>query len=267
MKIGISAAGSTLGSNVAGRLGTADYMIIVDLDSGDVEAILNPGNGQQRGAGLQAIMLAVNNGAGVVLTGYVNPVISRQFEGSDIQIITGISGTVEETVQRFKENLPGGTDTGKDRTSIGISAGESRKYINSAGSAFRQLANMLPIMIGIVMLIGLFNVFISKKMLAGFFSGSSLTDSFLGACLGSLFIGNPINSYIVGGELLKNGVGLTAVTAFVIAWVTVGLVQLPAEIAALGRRFAFLRNLFSFILSLVVAYLTVWILNLVGGIS
>lgn len=41
-----------------------------------------------------------------------------------------------------------------------------------------------------------------------------------------------------------------------ITWVTVGLVQLPAEMPALGQRFALLRNAFSFILSIPVAILT-----------
>ena len=105
----------------------------------------------------------------------------------------------------------------------------------------------------------------SKELISSIFSGNTALDSLWGACLGSILAGNPINSYIIGGELLEYGVSLFAVTALIIAWVTVGLVQLPAEIAALGRRFALTRNAISFILSIAIAIITVVVLNLIKG--
>ena len=63
--------------------------------------------------------------------------------------------------------------------------------------------------------------------------------------------------------MLEYGVSLFAVTALIIAWVTAGLVQLPAEIAALGRRFALTRNAVSFALSIAIAIFTVVVLNFV----
>jgi len=107
---------------------------------------------------------------------------------------------------------------------------------------------MLPIFFGVVLLIGLLNTFVSRVFLAALFSGNIMLDTFLGAFFGSILAGNPINSYVIGGELLQYGVSLFTVTALIITWVTVGLVQLPVEIAALGRRFALLRNGICFIL-------------------
>ena len=95
-------------------------------------------------------------------------------------------------------------------------------------------------------------------------SGAEVSRRF-GAGLGSIITGNPVNSYVIGGELLKRGVSLFAVTALIIAWVTVGLVQLPAEMAALGRRFALARNAICFILAVPIALMTVVILNVVTG--
>jgi len=126
---------------------------------------------------------------------------------------------------------------------------------------------MLPILGGVVLLAGLFNSFVSKQLVASLFSGNAVLDTFWGACAGSVFTGNPINSYVIGGELLKHGVSLFAVTAFILTWVTVGLVQLPAEIAALGRRFAILRNVVCFVLAFPIALATVFILTLVTGTS
>ncbi|GAG15256.1 unnamed protein product [marine sediment metagenome] len=136
--------------------------------------------------------------------------------------------------------------------------------VHATRSSAKQLASLLPILVGVVLLIGLFSTFVSKQFLASIFSGNLTLDTLWGACFGSILAGNPINSYVIGRELLKYGISLFAVTALIITWVTVGLVQLPAEIAALGRRFALLRNGLSFILSIPIAILTVVILNLIG---
>jgi len=88
-------------------------------------------------------------------------------------------------------------------------------------------------------------------------------DSFIGSIIGSISAGTPIISYILGGEMLKQGISLIAVTAFLVAWVTVGFIQIPAESIILGKRFAILRNISAFVLSIIVAFATVLILNLV----
>ena len=92
---------------------------------------------------------------------------------------------------------------------------------------------------------------------------NSFLDSFIGSLVGSISAGNPITSYIFGGEMLSQGVGLIAVTAFIVSWVTVGIIQLPAESAILGKRFALLRNLTAFVFSIIVAIITVLILGVV----
>ena len=86
----------------------------------------------------------------------------------------------------------------------------------------------------------------------------------MGSMIGSISTGNPITSYIIGGELLKEGVSLFAVTAFIAAWVTVGVIQLPAEAAILGKRFALTRNALSFIFAILVALATVVTLRVIG---
>ena len=92
-----------------------------------------------------------------------------------------------------------------------------------------------------------------------------MLDILCGAGFGSILAGNPINSYVIGGELLEHGVSLFAVTAFIIAWVTVGLVQLPAEMSALGKKFALIRNVLSFVLSIAISIFTVLTYNFILG--
>ena len=129
--------------------------------------------------------------------------------------------------------------------------------------SIKPLYRSLPIIVGAVLLVSLANAIIPKDCFDIFFGINPVLDSIIGAAIGSIMAGNPITSYIVGGELLKTGVGLVAVTAFLVAWVTVGLVQLPAESIMLGKRFAIVRNIVSFIFSIIVAIITVWVVNLI----
>ena len=71
----------------------------------------------------------------------------------------------------------------------------------------------------------------------------------------------PVISYVLGKGLLDAGVGITAITALVLSWVSVGMVQLPAESLLLGKRFALLRNLSSFCLAVGIALAVTWTLR------
>ena len=126
----------------------------------------------------------------------------------------------------------------------------------------RSMFNSLPILVGIVLLIGLANTLTPRSFYAYLFSKNVILNSIIGSGLGSIFAGNPVTSYILGGELLKQGISLVVITSFLVAWVTVGLVQLPAEALLLGRKFAIWRNILSFIFSIVVAITTVLIWKL-----
>lgn len=126
----------------------------------------------------------------------------------------------------------------------------------------RSIFNSLPILVGVILLIGLASTLMPKSYYAALFSKNILLDSIIGSGLGSVLAGNPVTSYVLGGEFLKQGISLVAVTSFLVAWVTVGLVQLPAEALLLGRKFAILRNILSFLLSIIVAIITVFIVGL-----
>ena len=129
--------------------------------------------------------------------------------------------------------------------------------------AAKGLWNAFPMILGTILLVSLISTIIPKSFYMSVFSKNSFLDSFIGAVIGSVSAGNPIISYIFGGEMLDQGVSLIAVTAFLVSWVTVGLIQLPAESAILGRKFSMLRNLTAFLFSIVVAILTVLIFGVI----
>ena len=265
MRIAISSDKPDLEARVGSRLGTSKYLMVVDLRTMAVEAVPNSGASGQGSGGIQAVVLAITKKVDTVLTGYCSPTAKKYLSANGIEVLTGVSGTVAEVVQRYKKG-----DLHKHIGVVRKSEPRGSKIdrltlFHALKTSSNQFINLLPMLVGVVLLIGLFNAFASKELLSYLFSGNRALDTLWGACFGSIFTGNPINSFIIGGELLEYGVGLCAVTALIIAWVTVGLVQLPAEISALGCRFALVRNAISFALSIAIAFATIGILNFITG--
>ena len=121
----------------------------------------------------------------------------------------------------------------------------------------RSFTRSLPILLGVFMLLSLAATLIPKGLYGRIFTGNQIFDPLIGALVGSVAGGNPVTSYIIGGELRLQGISMLAITAFIVAWVTVGIIQLPAEALMLGRRFALVRNVVSFFSAVMIAILTV----------
>ncbi|WP_462273199.1 hypothetical protein [Methanohalophilus sp.] len=134
----------------------------------------------------------------------------------------------------------------------------------SAKKTLNALNQSLPVVVGVIMAISLLKTAVPESLYSTIFTGNILIDPFIGSLIGSIAAGNPITSYIIGGELIKQGVSLFAVTAFLLSWVTVGIISLPAEMDILGKKFALTRNIICFIVSFLVAILTVITLGIVG---
>jgi len=265
LRIAISSDKPDLKARVGSGLGTSKYLMVIDLRTMAVEAVANSGASGHGGGGIQAVVLAITKKVNAVLTGYCSPTAEKYLTANGIEILTGVKGTVAEALRHYKKgDLQKHIDVVRKSESGGPRI-DRMSLFQALKTSFNQLITLLPVMAGIVLLIGLFNAFASKELLTYLFSGNDILDTLWGACFGSIFAGNPINSYIIGGELLEYGVGLYAVTALIIAWVTVGLVQLPAEISALGIRFALVRNAISFALSIAIAFATVGLLNFITG--
>ncbi len=123
-----------------------------------------------------------------------------------------------------------------------------------------MIKTALPIMIGILLLLNLIKLY-TQDYYTTLFSGNPLVDPLIGAMMGSIYFGSPITSYIVGGELLSEGISLMPITAFIMAWTTVGIAMLPLEVKCLGKKFSIARNILNFFSAIIVAVLTVYTLN------
>jgi len=128
----------------------------------------------------------------------------------------------------------------------------------------RTFVNLLPIILGMLLLTSLVVTALPDAISATLFGGNEALDAIIGAAIGSVAAGHPLASYLLGGELLNSGVSLIAVTALIVSWVTVGIVQLPAEALMLGTRFAIYRNAICFFSAVAIAFLSVYTLQLMG---
>ena len=196
-------------------------------------------------------------GAKAILVGFISPHIALTLEKSGIEVVTPVGGSVMDAVIKYRQGaLPGMT---------GDSQQPDVKFASHAGlqlqaafqKASRQFFSIIPVLAGVILLVGLFRGFVSQGLLLTIFSGNVIQDTLWGACIGSVLSGNPVNSYVVGETLLKMGVSLFGATALMLSWVNVGLLQLPAEISALGTRFAISRTIAAFLMAIVVSILTV----------
>jgi uncharacterized membrane protein YraQ (UPF0718 family) len=133
---------------------------------------------------------------------------------------------------------------------------------NAAKGTANAFKRSIFILIAVLLLIALIINAIPQEFYGKIFSGNEFLDSIIGAFIGSISAGNPINSYVLGGGFLEQGVSLVAVTAFILTWATVGMVQLPAESVMLGKKFAIYRNVASFVSAIVIAISLNFILQL-----
>ncbi|MGB5965736.1 MAG: permease [Sulfurimonadaceae bacterium] len=141
---------------------------------------------------------------------------------------------------------------------------EQPTFRKALASAFKTLYTIFPMLLSVVGLVGLFQTFVTPEMLQSLFSGSPLHDTLVGTFGGGVSVGQPFLSYIIGGELLKEGISLYAVTAFILSFVTLGLVQLPLEYSLFGMRFTLIRNLLSLIFALLISWATVATVGLIS---
>lgn len=103
MKIAVTAKGTNLSSEVDPRFGRAPYILIVDTDTLDLEAIDNGHNVNAfKGAGIQAATMVCDKGAKVLMTGYCGPKAFATIEAAGIKVVSDVEGRVQDAVDLFK---------------------------------------------------------------------------------------------------------------------------------------------------------------------
>jgi len=102
MKIAITSSGSDLKSKVDPRFGRCAYFILVETDTDEFEAVENTGAQGMGGVGIQSGQIMADREVKTVLTGSCGPNAFQTLQAAGIKVITGVAGTVQEAIDKFK---------------------------------------------------------------------------------------------------------------------------------------------------------------------
>ncbi len=104
MKIAVCSTGPNLDSQISPVFGRCPYFLIVDSETMEFKAILNPASQSGRGAGVGASQIIASEGAGAVICGNLGPNAFSILKMSGIKIYSGIFGlTVKEGIDRYRK--------------------------------------------------------------------------------------------------------------------------------------------------------------------
>jgi predicted Fe-Mo cluster-binding NifX family protein len=123
MKICITSEGKTLDAKVDSRFGRCQYFMIVDTNTLQFEVIQNPNIEAMGGAGIQSGQLMASKGIKAVLTGNVGPNAFQTLNAGGIDIYTGVSGSVKETIEAYKSGKLKKTESPSVGSKFGMGKG------------------------------------------------------------------------------------------------------------------------------------------------
>lgn len=121
MKIAVSSSGTDQSAQVDPRFGRCQYFLIIDTESGKSEAVANSAQTSGGGAGILAAQTVADHGAQTVLTGNVGPNAIRALQTADIEVVTGVGGTVSEALAAFREGRYSATESPTVKPHFGMS--------------------------------------------------------------------------------------------------------------------------------------------------
>ena len=102
MKIAVSASNQEMSSAVDPRFGRCAYFLLVDSETMQFETVENPNIASTSGAGIQSAQLVSKKGANVLLTGSCGPNAFQTLQTAGVEVVVGVTGTVQEVVQQYK---------------------------------------------------------------------------------------------------------------------------------------------------------------------
>ena len=115
---------------------------------------------------------------------------------------------------------------------------------------------LLPMLLGILLLISMFNQLWVFNYLNDYLS-NELISLFLADIFWRILAWSTINSHVIANWFLdiNNNV-------FLISWITVWIIQIPAEIYFFGKKFALIINWIAFIFAIIATYLIYFLMIL-----
>ncbi|VBB05805.1 predicted permease duf318 [Lucifera butyrica] len=138
---------------------------------------------------------------------------------------------------------------------LGISfVKDKKKTILALKKGWKSLANILPLLFSIILLIGIVLAVLSPAAISQLIGKQSGWSGILiAAVAGAVTLIPGFVTFPLAAALLKNGAGLTQVVVFISTSMMVGVVTIPVEIKYFGWKVTYIRNMLAFVFSFMVA--------------
>jgi len=138
-----------------------------------------------------------------------------------------------------------------------------QKTKNALIKAWKSFKNILPLLLGVILLIGLMLSILDTKLISRIIGKESgALGVLLASVVGSITLIPGFIAFPTAALLLAGGAGYIQIAAFVQTLMMVGIVTLPMEIKYFNKKVAILRNVISLVLSIGVAYSIGFILGI-----
>jgi predicted Fe-Mo cluster-binding NifX family protein len=106
MKVAITSSEGSLDAEVDPRFGRARFFLIVDSDSGTVEAFDNSGSDElSHGAGIAAVEVLVRREVAILVTGQVGPKAEQGLRAAGIEVRRGAAGRCRDALAAHAPEL------------------------------------------------------------------------------------------------------------------------------------------------------------------
>jgi len=113
---------------------------------------------------------------------------------------------------------------------------------------------IIPMLLGIIIIIAILKQTWIFELVKKY-----INNDFIWVILSSIFWSisawNSLNSYIIANNFWDIENHILIISSFLISWVTVWIIQIPAESYFFWKKFAITRNILSFIFSIIWAYI------------
>ncbi|GAB6171791.1 permease [Paradesulfitobacterium aromaticivorans] len=126
--------------------------------------------------------------------------------------------------------------------------------------AWNSFVRIMPMMLGVIGLIGIMLTLMSPETIGLVFNNKSWWSTSLAALIGSITLIPAFIAFPLAASLLREGAGVMPIAAFVTTLTMVGIITAPMEISIFGHRYTLLRNALSFATAIVIAYIMALIL-------
>ncbi len=116
MKICLSSTVDNLDGQLDPRFGRCAYLLIVETDNMQFEAIPNIASNATGGAGIHAAQTIINKGAKVVITVNIGPNAFNALSAAGVEVIIGLPENIREILEKFRsgklKKIPAATVSG-----------------------------------------------------------------------------------------------------------------------------------------------------------